>query len=150
LSILNWQRRNIFFRFIFGIKLIEFLPNFDQISTSIYHFDQKLIRHCRLVLMNEFSRTRIRVYFDVEFRWRNELTRFRCLKLIKIWSIDLVDIAKVGWKLGRKSEIFQQDCDVKIWSILNCRFGESTWKYDRFYFLRSLLYFSVYYLKYMW
>ena len=53
-------------RFIFDIKLKEFWPDFDQISTSIHHFDQKFTKIGRLISMNEFAWTKIRVYFDVD------------------------------------------------------------------------------------
>jgi len=52
--------------------------------------------------------------FDVDFRWRKESTGFRCLKLIRIWSIDLVDIAKV--LVGGNPVEIRKNFD-QIWSF---------------------------------
>jgi len=66
-QILIRQTRNTLNRLIFYFKLSESWWDLDQISTSIYHFDQRLTRLCRLISMNKFWGTRIWLYFDVDF-----------------------------------------------------------------------------------
>ena len=110
----------------FVIKLKEFWPDFYLISTSTYPFDQKLpdfvvqfgwtsFQGLEFEYINQW--TRFRHNFDIDFRRRNESTRFWCLKLIKR-SIDLVDIEKIVGNLV--DQIFS--CFTAIRTIL---FGKS-------------------------